>query len=145
MGLAPEGMTPIATGVEAGLNWAIVHAPRDGAINGYVQLPHGHPWESDMWEGDSPLGDVQVHGGITFGADPGGWIGFDTMHAGDAWGACLYHAQPCGCVFWSAEMVVDEAKRLARMACGAAPFMCRGWRPDPTDVDSVVKWLSESA
>lgn len=53
-------------------------------INGYVQLPLFHPWR-DL---DLQLGDIEkadVHGGITYGPDFEGWIGFDTCHAFDMW------------------------------------------------------------
>lgn len=52
-------------------------------FNGYVQLPEGHPWQIlDLQHDD---GDIEVHGGITFGPHASKWIGFDTNHAGDSW------------------------------------------------------------
>lgn len=50
------------------------------AYCGYARLPFGHPWRVlEDWE--IP---VDVHGGITYGPDENGWIGFDMMHAGDS-------------------------------------------------------------
>lgn len=52
-----------------------------GTLNGYVQLPHGHV------AFPKPYLDieVEVHGGLTYGADGDGWVGFDTLHLGDVW------------------------------------------------------------
>lgn len=50
------------------------------AFCGYVRLPADHPWRA-MEAGDIP---ADVHGGITYGPDDDGWIGFDTMHGEDA-------------------------------------------------------------
>lgn len=63
----------------AGLDAAILPGP--ASMNGYVRLP-------DEFRGRPLCGDdmdVRVHGGVTYGADDDGWIGFDTAHAGDSW------------------------------------------------------------
>jgi hypothetical protein len=62
------------------------------SLNGYVRLPEGSP---DRIFGDAArdadqagydlLSDVDVHGGLTYGPDPHGWVGFDTCHAFDWW------------------------------------------------------------
>lgn len=51
---------------------------------GYVQLP---PRLRGLWHwyDDIPYEDVDAHGGLTYGVDAAGWIGFDTAHAGDYW------------------------------------------------------------
>lgn len=60
-------------------------------VNGYVQLPLFHPWRPlDLQVGDGSI--VEVHGGITYGPDDEGWIGFDTCHAGDRWNKESYEA-----------------------------------------------------
>lgn len=64
-----------------GLNCALAAAM---GINGYVHLPLFHPWRDlDLQLRD--IGTVDVHGGITYGPDDEGWIGFDTCHAFDVW------------------------------------------------------------
>lgn len=64
-----------------GLNCALAAAM---GINGYVQLPMFHPWkELDLQLGEAV--QVNVHGGVTYGPDQEGWIGFDTCHGGDVW------------------------------------------------------------
>lgn len=48
---------------------------------GYVRLPADDPRRQTDWEGF----DVHVHGGLTYGPDQDGWVGFDAGHAGDVW------------------------------------------------------------
>jgi hypothetical protein len=84
------------------------------AFNGYVRLPEQHPdalsaFAYDAFDdarrvvqpeefvtGGMPIGkhtpvgyyvltDLDVHGGLTYGPDADGWVGFDTSHAGDDW------------------------------------------------------------
>lgn len=50
-----------------------------GAINGYVQIPHA------LFTVESAERVLEVHYGITYGPDDDGWVGFDTVHAGDYW------------------------------------------------------------
>lgn len=45
---------------------------------GYVQVP-------ELLRGCLDVDTLSVHGGITYGHDADGWIGFDTSHAGDVW------------------------------------------------------------
>lgn len=108
---------PIATGTEAGIEWATFEAPVYGAVNGYVRLPEGHPWLAfDLQMYDGP--DVDVNGGITYGPTDDRWIGFDTLHAGDYWPGVPYGPFR-GDTRWDAAMVADETKKLARQAAEA--------------------------
>ncbi len=106
----------IECGTEEGIEWALMNAPRYGAINGYAKLPEGHPWhELDLQWDDSEV--VDVHGGITYGPKDG-WIGFDTLHAWDIWpGKSLMFASdahdPMN-IYWTQDMVREEAQSLAR-------------------------------
>ena len=52
-----------------------------GFVNGYVQLPEGHP---DLG-GDHRDLDLAVHRGLTYGVDERGWVGFGTGHVDDYW------------------------------------------------------------
>lgn len=78
--------------VSAGLN-CCTYATWYGGLNGYVQLPAGHPdlfFMQTMQEVfDHPsaydYASVPVHGGWTYGPDVQGWIGFDTLHGSDYW------------------------------------------------------------
>lgn len=119
--IAPPRMTALDGGVEDGITWAIVRAPLYGAINGYARIPEGHPWQGLGYD-DDPLTDVHAHGGLTFARD--GWIGFDTLHAGDLWPG---EGQPhfcwdghCDCKVWTPALVAAEARALARQVAGAA-------------------------
>lgn len=85
-----------------GLDCAI-YAGTLGSLNGYVRLPENHlDWQiADALDAvgreqrlrrfgrDLPAGydfvDVDVHGGLTYGPDEEGWVGFDTAHHGDLW------------------------------------------------------------
>lgn len=78
--------------VAHGLDCAI--APGYASLNGYVRLPPGHvglvlaeavaATRSGL-PGYDVLDDVVVHGGLTYGPDDCGWVGFDTAHAWDWW------------------------------------------------------------
>ena len=64
----------------SGLKCAVLLMPRMGHMNGYVQLPEGHPYRGKDYDDI----DATVHGGLTY-ADDEGWVGFDTAHSGDIW------------------------------------------------------------
>lgn len=70
----------IYEGVCGDIAWRVAEHPDFLAWCGYVRLPEDHPWRG-MDAEDIP---VDVHGGVTYGPDGDGWIGFDTLHAGDA-------------------------------------------------------------
>ena len=76
----------------AGIECCIRVSPM-GGLNGYVRLPkqltgNRQPSREHGWIGEEELAEsFDVHGGITYGPDEDGWIGFDTGHAGDIWPA----------------------------------------------------------
>lgn len=105
---APRGMTPIRTWVASGLRCALVRAPLWGAINGYVRVPSIQPGQQD---------EVEVHGGVTFGPDRDGWIGFDTLHGGDIWpDAPSSRAERDWGRTWTEDQVAAETERMAASA-----------------------------
>jgi len=105
-------MTALVSGVEDGIEWAVCRAPLYGAVNGYVRIPDGHPWSGLDYDAI----DVRVHGGLTFARD--GWIGFDTLHAGDYWPGMPDWVRNGG-LEWDQAMVEEEAKSLARQVAAA--------------------------
>ncbi|UIU47031.1 hypothetical protein [Microcystis phage MinS1] len=109
---APAKMTALQQGTEQGIDWAICQAPLYGAINGYVRVPDDHPWAGKGYDDI----DVDCPGGLTYAR--GGWIGFDTLHQDDLWeGGGRPHycrAGECTCTVWTADMVADAARALAR-------------------------------
>lgn len=111
---APPKMTAIDGGTHHGVEWCIVNAPMWGAVNGYVRIPADHPWDE---MGYDEIHDVdphlEVHGGLTFARD--GWIGFDTLHAGDWWPGSddNMHFHDDWCKHWTADEVAEETRRLA--------------------------------
>lgn len=54
-----------------------------GFVNGYVCLPETHVGHGATY--DQLNRSVRVHGGLTYGTDKDGWVGFDTGHGGDYW------------------------------------------------------------
>ena len=69
----------------AGMTCALRH----GAFNapcGYVAVPEGHPLHGKGQNMDSPVHDLDVHGGVTFtgklrsDGQQRFWIGFDMAH-----------------------------------------------------------------
>lgn len=101
-------------GTEDGITWLTADAPIFGAVNGYVKLPAGHPWrDMDLQMGEV---DVPVHGGITYGPDESGWIGFDTLHSGDYWPDMPDVLGVGRDKTWTLELVAAEAQQLARHA-----------------------------
>lgn len=74
-----------------GVECAISPSPM-GGMNGYIQIPKdarqssGPPSPEHHWLSAEDLEDsLHCHGGITYGPDEEGWLGFDTGHAGDLW------------------------------------------------------------
>jgi hypothetical protein len=108
---APFDGLCIRTWVAHGLNCAIMWGGRMGHFNGYVQLPphsadrvlaevyeivdreeraefreqHGLPPEPTSWTSGYDALDVDAPGGLTYGPNEDGWVGFDTAHYNDYW------------------------------------------------------------
>lgn len=88
---------------------------------GYVQtVLSGEEWTDVMY-------DIDVHGGITYGVDDAGWVGFDCAHAFDV---CVdengkplpggHNYTELGATseyrkYWSLEDVRAEVEKLARI------------------------------
>jgi hypothetical protein len=81
----------------AGFPCLAVRGPM-GAWCGYVGVPPGHPWHGQKYDKVELEGDVEVHGGLTYGSgcselichepEPGEphdvwWLGFDCAHCSD--------------------------------------------------------------
>lgn len=106
---------PLKLWVYEGVLRCAMYPSRLGSCNGYVQLPQSSPdrvlaeaynafkteqLTEEAAAGDplaaalvrrgsnhgyDILGDIEAHGGLTYGPDEEGWIGFDTGHAWDDW------------------------------------------------------------
>lgn len=70
----------VRTWVHDGIECAMARSPMVG-VNGYVKVPEGVELPHDEYG----YIDLDAHGGITFGPDTDGWIGFDTGHGFDIW------------------------------------------------------------
>jgi len=53
-------------------------------LNGYVKLPSPLAKKYESYD-DVDLINLECHGGLTYGPNEDGWIGFDTAHWGDFW------------------------------------------------------------
>jgi hypothetical protein len=107
----------VDSGVEDGIKWITLVSPIPPAMNGYVQLPPDHPWRvADLAEQFA-----KIHGGITYGPDGDGWIGFDTLHSGDRWPGGLFEKFPRAQWHndWTPALVAEEARDLARQVAEA--------------------------
>lgn len=67
----------LARGVCGTVRWMVCEGPFACPV-GYVRLPAGHAWLAGV-----PDGMPVVHGGVTYGPDRAGWIGFHTTHYPD--------------------------------------------------------------
>jgi hypothetical protein len=72
-------MTVVEEWESHGRRCRISEAPFSGCFNGYVQAPE------TLWKVSYDDIPVEVHGGLTYGPDDEGFVGFDTLHAGDFW------------------------------------------------------------
>ena len=125
--------SPIETGIEEGIEWAIYINPSMGDINGYARVPEGHIWRKlNDWQLECTA-DVKVHGGVTYGITDEGWIGFDTAHYCDVWEGSKYllgEDDSPDNIYWDQDKVIEEAKYLARQIAATNKL---GW--------AKLKWL----
>ena len=106
---------PVSHGTHNGIPWALMQNPTLGICCGYVQLPEAHPWRA----GDPDILDhIDAHGGITYGPDKQGWIGFDTGHYGDHWPGTYFSpfAPEPHSISWTPERMEQETIHLAELA-----------------------------
>lgn len=104
----------LRSGIESGIEWVVRQGPL--SVNGYAQIPVSHPWRNitDIQFAGDP---TDVHGGITYGMDAQGWIGFDTAHYGDQVDEYLLGAEGR---IWTVEDVAAEARSLATQIAEAS-------------------------
>jgi hypothetical protein len=97
---------------------------RDRHYCGYVKTPFdGHFEEFQDY--------VDVHGGLTYGLDESGWVGFDTAHAFDLPVTPFGRALPNNAIAglqgdrdtreWNPEDVMEETARLAEQIAEIVP------------------------
>lgn len=107
--------SPIITaGTHKGISWETRQGVF-GAVNGYALLPEGHPYRKlDLQMENYDV--VRMHGGVTFGPTDGGWIGFDTSHAGDVWPDMPDNLQYPGSLVpdthWTQERVEAQCRKM---------------------------------
>lgn len=74
---APEAGQPVEAWQAYGLRCSITFGLL--CFNGYVRIP------GNLYSPEAADRVLQASGGITYGPDDEGWVGFDTGHAGDYW------------------------------------------------------------
>ncbi|MBT1164653.1 hypothetical protein [Bifidobacterium felsineum] len=116
---------PVRTGVTDGVEWRIVAHNVYFAWQGYARIPDGHVWRHLSADDLDPL--VHVYGGITYGPDEEGWIGFDTLQGNSSMisldGEDLDERRRALCAMmgwpyvephkWTCDEVEAETKRMA--------------------------------
>jgi hypothetical protein len=101
------GAAPLRAWIAHGFRCVLLRAPLYGAVNGYVQVPRITDEQAEQ---------VSAHGGVTYGPDVDGWIGFDTLHAGDVWPNAPHHWHGPGSREWTEDDVAKETERMAASA-----------------------------
>lgn len=88
-----------------------------GHFCGYVRTNLGPGWHYDDLMG-FPHTLIEAHGGLTYGPDEDGWLGFDCAHAGDA---CVLdgetitdHRMNEDGTVWTPDDVAAECRKVAR-------------------------------
>lgn len=136
---------PVWSGREFGIEWAVYASPVAFSWNGYARIPaQTHPWWGLDHDG------IRAGGGLSYGCDRDGWIGFDTLDEAQA--DALMLAEPerrtriektlrqlgvsseYGPIRLSCEEVADRARGLA-FAIYKKEHGARipGFRPDAMD------------
>lgn len=131
-----EDTDAIASGVAEGHRYKVIQNDL-GHFCGYVKTNFGDRWTYDDLRGYMG-GLIDIHGGLTYGADEHGWIGFDCAHSGDV---CILDGETVsdfgrsdyGSV-WEVEDMEAECRKLARqvdtLETFAERFEERGWGHD---------------
>lgn len=84
-----------------------------GFFNGYVRIPPGHFAHGMGY--DQLNRAVSIHGGLTYGSDVNGWVGFDTGHSGDYWPGLTHQHRLYGAPerTWDMQRLTAEVTSLA--------------------------------
>lgn len=151
------------------LRCAIYPSPIANGINGYVQLPEGSadrtwaeayndmenarhrepdvrdrdviPWNQDHRVGYDILHELRAPGGLTYGPDEDGWIGFDTGHAWDDWSQDEYQRvlRPDNEDVW--QKLLEYQAKLGADSWPPSRIMRRGNMRLPGDMDWTLEKL----
>lgn len=102
----------IRSGRSHGITWGI---RKPYSYCGYAQLPQDHPWRTTNTQ-RLPSDALDIHGGITYGMDDEGWIGFDFAHGCDIVG----HQEDGTIIFKTTlDDVIQECKNLCQQIYAA--------------------------
>ena len=95
-----------------------------GHWTGYAQTSLSGFTESDLYGHGHRL--IEAHGGVTYGPDADGWVGFDTAHAGDL---CLNEdGEPWGTMYVEHGREPTELRRYGSVEACERASDCNVWR-----------------
>jgi len=111
----------------------VIKHPKIGHYCGYAKTPLNHLSHTNItYQGDNHIKLIEVHGGITYGPDEDGFVGFDCGHAGDI---CWSEGVPHDTFSldkdrddkwrndWEVEDVVEEVEYLADQLSALEQFL----------------------
>lgn len=121
----------VREGTHEGLRYKVVVGPV-GNYCGYVRTAFDESWHYDdlqAWSGVL----LDTHGGVTYGVDSNGWLGFDCAHARDicvteddeplgGGVAVNYEHDSEGSVVWTPDAVAEECESLAEQVADLQEF-----------------------
>ena len=112
-----------------------------GHYCGYVRSMFNSRWVYDDFQ-EWPHSLINIHGGLTYGVDEDGWLGFDCAHAhdycvdedGEPWGTIDHFGSRDNNKVWTVEDVKEETDDLAEQVNTVQEFAEKVERYD-TDND----------
>lgn len=127
-----DGPEVLERGTANGCSFKVVQLDM-GHFCGYVRTNFGPAYSYEDIRGHmSSL--VDCHGGLTYGVDEDGWVGFDCAHAGDVCirgGEVQTDHEMTSRQEWTPEDVAAECRKVARqietLTGFAETFEDRGW------------------
>jgi len=123
----------LKTDTANGHKFKVVQNPTLGHLCGYVQTNFGTSWGYGDIRGCMD-GLVECHGGLTYGVDERGYVGFDCAHAGDVCivdGEVVTDHEMSTRQEWTVDDVAAECRKVCRQIQTleefAETFEGRGW------------------
>jgi hypothetical protein len=115
-----------------------------GHYCGYVRSMFDDRWTCEDFHG-WPHSLIEVHGGLTYGVDEDGWLGFDCAHAydrcvdenGETWGRISHFGDPEKDTVWTLDDVKEETEKLAEQVDVLQDFVEKAERYLHTNTDRV--------
>lgn len=115
-----------------------------GHYCGYVRSMFDDRWTYDDFQG-WPHSLIDIHGGLTYGVDEDGWLGFDCAHAydycvdedGEPWGTMPRVSTREKDTVWTIDDVREETEKLAEQINVLQDFVEKVERYQDTDSSQI--------